>query len=56
MLRMLDTALSVYRGQQDVWTDLQLNGMCRDLSWARAAAQYEEIFTWSKIDNAVCPN
>lgn len=55
LLKAVDSALGTYRREPQVWLDLQLNGMCKDLSWGRAAYQYEEIFKWAKNEGAICP-
>jgi starch synthase len=37
-------ALSLYRNQPDAWHRLQVNGMKRDFSWDRSAAEYVKVY------------
>lgn len=50
MLGAVDRALEVRWHRPDQWQALMRNGMTADLSWNRAALQYEQIFNWALID------
>ena len=43
MLKALRDALAVYT-QPGVWRRLQLNGMKKDFSWERSAAEYIDVY------------
>lgn len=43
LVHALDRALSVY-ADGDRWRELQRNGMTKDFSWDRSAAQYEALY------------
>ena len=43
LLRAIDRALNLFR-RQDVWKDLQQNGMQQDFSWRRSASAYIELY------------
>ena len=53
MLGAVDLALTTYREHRESWEELIRNGMRQDLSWNRAAEQYEQIFTWAFMDPPV---
>ncbi len=44
MVGTVDAALGVMRGRPDMWRKLMHNGMTADLSWNRAAVEYEQVF------------
>jgi len=50
MLDAVDLALTTYRSHPDSWEALMLSGMSQDLSWNKAAEQYEQIFEWAFMD------
>lgn len=50
MLGAIDLALTTYRQHHRSWEALMLSGMSKDLSWGRAARQYEQIFQWTLQD------
>lgn len=50
MLATLDRALKVRWHQPDVWAAMMRAGMTADLSWNRAAAEYEQVFAWALMD------
>jgi len=50
MLRALDAALEVRWHQPGVWAAIMRAGMTADLSWNRAAAEYERVFGWALMD------
>ena len=50
MLRTLDAALAVRWHQPDRWAAIMRAGMTADLSWDRAAAEYEKVFGWALMD------
>lgn len=50
MLRTLDAALEVRWHQPDRWAAIMHAGMTADLSWDRAAAEYEKVFGWALMD------
>ena len=43
-----------YRQHKDAFRGLQRRGMERDSSWDSAAQQYEQVFTWAKLDPPFC--
>jgi starch synthase len=51
-LRVVHTA---YRNDQRAWQGLQAAGMAQDLSWEKAAVEYEQIFGWALMDPPVRP-
>ncbi|BDA44490.1 Soluble starch synthase 1, chloroplastic/amyloplastic [Coccomyxa sp. Obi] len=55
MLRAVDAALEVRWHRPDEWQAIMRNGMTADLSWNRAALQYEQIFSWALMDQPVRP-
>ncbi|KAK9830206.1 hypothetical protein WJX72_010297 [[Myrmecia] bisecta] len=50
----LATSLDTFREHQDSFRALQQRGLERDSSWNKAAAEYEQIFEWAKMDNPYC--
>jgi len=50
----MDNALTTYREHKESWVALQERAMEQDLSWDRAAKQWEQVFEWAKIDEAYC--
>ncbi|KAK9834131.1 hypothetical protein WJX81_000869 [Elliptochloris bilobata] len=50
MLRALDQALDLRWHQPDLWAAIMRAGMTADLSWDRAAADYEQVFAWALMD------
>jgi starch synthase len=40
----LERALSTYRDKPKAWRRLQVNGMSRDFSWERSAAEYVKVY------------
>lgn len=42
------------RTDKDAWKRLMLRAMRRNFTWDAAAQQYEQIFTWAKIDLPHC--
>ena len=56
MVAAIDFALETYRSHQGSWQKLMLSGMGKDLSWDRAARQYEQIFEWALMDPPVRHN
>jgi starch synthase len=50
MLEAVDLALTTYRSHPESWKKLMLSGMSQDLSWNKAAEQYEQIFEWALLD------
>ena len=55
MLSRLDAALHVWRHDRARWDAIQAAGMSQDLSWDRAARQYEQILEWALMDPPVRP-
>ncbi|KAK9809081.1 hypothetical protein WJX72_009092 [[Myrmecia] bisecta] len=55
MMRTMDHVLHVYHDKPQVWREVMRNGMGKDLSWNKAAKEYEQIFKWSRLDPAVRP-
>jgi len=53
MLRAVDAALGVYRGERARWAAMQGAAMRQDLTWDKAAAEYETVLRWALIDDAV---
>ena len=53
MLRALDAALGVWRGDRPRWAAMQAAAMGQDLSWDRAAAAYEQVMRWAASDPPV---
>jgi len=43
------------RNDERAWKGLQAAGMAQDLSWEKAAKQYEQLFGWALMDPAVKP-
>eukprot|EP00803_Ostreobium_quekettii_P008010 evm.model.scf_397.12 EVM.evm.TU.scf_397.12 scf_397:88005-91260(-) len=50
LIQAVDNALHTYREHPDSFKSIQKRGMVRDSSWDKAAQQYEQVFTWAKID------
>jgi starch synthase len=50
----LEQALATYR-EGTAWRGLQRRGMAQDVSWERAAAQYEELYERARRIRAVRP-
>jgi starch synthase len=48
-------ALTMYRDHPDAFARLRARCMARDCSWDGSAAQWEQIFDWSKSDPPYCP-
>ena len=46
----LTHALSTYTEYPAAFAGLQARGMARDSTWDGAAANYEQVFAWSKTD------
>jgi starch synthase len=42
--KALQQALEVFRGRPQAWRRLQVNGMKRDFSWERSAAEYVKVY------------
>jgi starch synthase len=43
-LESVQEALAVFRGHPQAWRQLMKNGMAKDFSWNRSAAEYEALF------------
>lgn len=50
MMGAMWTAIATYREQKDSWRGIMLRGMSSDMSWERAALQYEQVFQWALMD------
>jgi glycogen synthase len=50
MVAAVSSAVHLYRDEPDKWQALQLRGMSRDVSWERAAQQYEQVLTEAMAD------
>ncbi|GJP32218.1 hypothetical protein CLOM_g16813 [Closterium sp. NIES-68] len=50
MMGALWTAIQTYREHRDSWTRMMERGMLQDMSWNKAAEQYEQIFQWAMLD------
>ncbi len=50
----LGNVLETFREHPDSFRALQHRGMERNSSWDKAAAEYEQIFAWAKIDEPYC--
>ncbi|MCO5602621.1 hypothetical protein L7F22_056755 [Adiantum nelumboides] len=50
MLGALWTAIQTFREHKTSWQGIMRRGMEQDVSWDRAALQYEQLFEWSSID------
>lgn len=48
------TALDTYWNHPDSFRALQQRGMERNSSWEKAASEYEQIFSWAKMDLPYC--
>uniref|UniRef100_A0A7R9Z6Q7 Starch synthase, chloroplastic/amyloplastic n=1 Tax=Chlamydomonas euryale TaxID=1486919 RepID=A0A7R9Z6Q7_9CHLO len=48
------TAINTLKHHQEDFRKLQLRGMTQDLSWDKAAQQYEQIFEWARMDPPFC--
>jgi starch synthase len=44
MLSAIERALQVFRQQPRAWRRLQINGMRKDFSWDRSAAEYVKVY------------
>ena len=44
------TAMHTFREYKDTWEGIKTRGMKQDMSWNRAAVQYEQIFEWAMRD------
>lgn len=52
-MHALGMALHCYNSEKEKFRRVQLTGMRRDSTWETAAANYEEVFTWAKVDMPV---
>ncbi|CAI5511493.1 unnamed protein product [Closterium sp. Naga37s-1] len=50
MMGALWTAIQTYREHKDSWAGVMERGMLQDMSWNKAAEQYEQIFGWAMQD------
>lgn len=50
LLQALWTAVQTYRDYPDSWKGIMKRGMAQDMSWDRAASQYEQLFEWATTD------
>lgn len=50
MVAAVSSAVKLYREEPDKWRALQLRGMDKDVSWERAAQQYEIVLTEAMVD------
>eukprot|EP00271_Cylindrocystis_brebissonii_P006532 TRINITY_DN19307_c0_g1_i1.p1 TRINITY_DN19307_c0_g1~~TRINITY_DN19307_c0_g1_i1.p1 ORF type:complete len:750 (-),score=100.20 TRINITY_DN19307_c0_g1_i1:1340-3589(-) len=50
MLGALWNAIATYRQYPESWRGIMLRGMQQDMSWERAASQYEQVFAWALVD------
>eukprot|EP00897_Mesotaenium_endlicherianum_P002200 jgi/Mesen1/2007/ME000147S01096 len=50
MMGTLWTAIGTYRHHEKSWAGLMKRGMELDVSWERAASQYEQVFEWAMMD------
>jgi starch synthase len=55
MLQAIDHAVHLFRNDERAWRGLQAAGMAQDLSWEKAAKEYEQLFGWALMDPAVRP-
>ena len=53
-LSTLGNVLETFREHPDSFRALQHRGMERNSSWDKAAAEYEQIFAWAKVDEPYC--
>lgn len=51
MVAAVSSAVSLFREDPDKWRALQLRGMEQDVSWERAAQQYELVLTEAMVDS-----
>lgn len=51
----LKRKLPARRNDPEAWRGLQAAGMAQDLSWEKAAREYEQIFGWALMDAPVRP-
>lgn len=56
MVAAVSSAVSLFREDPDKWRALQLRGMEQDVSWERAAQQYELVLTEAMVDNVQFAN
>ena len=54
MMGALGTAVDTYRNYPEAWAKIQRAGMSADYSWDKAAAQYEQVLRWAKMDPPYC--
>ncbi len=45
--RALERAIYIYRNDRIIWPAIQRNGMQADLSWARSAQGYQQLYEWA---------
>eukprot|EP00270_Netrium_digitus_P018450 TRINITY_DN701_c0_g1_i3.p1 TRINITY_DN701_c0_g1~~TRINITY_DN701_c0_g1_i3.p1 ORF type:complete len:724 (+),score=173.08 TRINITY_DN701_c0_g1_i3:71-2242(+) len=50
MMSAIWTGLATYRQHKDSWEGIMKRGMAQDVSWERAALQYEQVFAWALMD------
>jgi starch synthase len=43
------------RNDERAWRGLQQAGMAQDLSWEKAAVEYEQLFGWALMDPPARP-
>lgn len=51
MVAAVSSAVGLFREDPDKWRALQLRGMEQDVSWERAAQQYELVLTEAMVDS-----
>ena len=54
MMGAMANALETFHSYPDSWQKLMRSGMAQDLSWDRAARNYEELFEWTFNDPPQC--
>jgi starch synthase len=55
MLGTVDRALETRWHHPESWQAMMRNGMTADLSWNKAAVQYETLFGWALMDAPARP-
>lgn len=50
----LGLAMYTYKEHRDEFDQIRIRNMKMDLSWAKAAEEYEKVLTWSKLDRPYC--
>eukprot|EP00850_Spirogloea_muscicola_P017607 SM000153S01596 [mRNA] locus=s153:150707:155072:+ [translate_table: standard] len=50
MMGAMWTAIGTYRDYKSTWAGIMERGMTQDMSWERAALQYEQVFSWAFMD------